>query len=444
VQTPRSIAAQSVLAVASLATQAIADVVLPIGLAGQRRPLSLDLVTIAASGERKTSADNEALRPVRMREKALREIYDHAREEWRIAHAAWKAQLRCIEGKKSIGLDERRFELRALGPEPTEPILPILIAPDPTIEGLAKAWPRLPGSLGLFSSEGGQMIGGYGFGPEHRLKTGANLSTLWDGDGLRRLRALDGVTDLRGRRLALHLMVQPEAAGDLLSDPVLRDQGLLSRLLVAAPDSIAGTRLYREPRPEDDRDIRRYVATMLQLLELGWPCEADRPNELSPRPLSLGPEARQMWIAFHDRVEEETKPDGSLAELKDIAGKAAEQAARIAGVLTIVEEPAAKEIQALTMRNAIELVSWYLNEALRLAGSARISAKLRTAQLLLDWLARTAKKTITVREVQQFGPGRLREREAILATLHILQEHGSLLIDPHHKNRWIVVPGARS
>lgn len=51
VQVPEAIAAQSVLAVAALACQAHADVMLPYG---QKRPLSLDFVTIAASGARKT------------------------------------------------------------------------------------------------------------------------------------------------------------------------------------------------------------------------------------------------------------------------------------------------------------------------------------------------------------------------------------------------------
>jgi hypothetical protein len=288
------------------------------------------------------------------------------------------------------------------------------------------------------------MTGGYGFSPDHRLKTAATLSTLWDGGGLRRMRSIDGVTDLRGRRLALHLMVQPEAAAEFLSDQVLRDQGLLSRVIVAAPDLLAGARLYREPRPEDDRAINQYTASMVRLFEVAWPCQADQPNELSPRPLRLGTQARQMWIEFHDQVEMETRRDGSLAELKDVAGKAAEQAARIAGVLAIVEEPTANEIQALTMKNALELVTWHLNEALRLAKTARISPKLRNAHLLLDWLQRTSRKTITVREVQRLGPGRLREKDTITAAFDVLRDHGWLSDDRTRKKRWVVVSGDKS
>ena len=58
-------------------------------------------------------------------------------------------------------------------------------------------------------------------------------------------------------------MVQPDAAGAFLADPVLRDQGFLSRVLVAAPLSIAGSRAYSDPRPEDEAQIRAYGARLL-------------------------------------------------------------------------------------------------------------------------------------------------------------------------------------
>ena len=95
-----------------------------------------------------------------------------------------------------------------------------------------------PASLGLFTAEGGQFVGGHGMSPEHRLKTAATLSSVWDGQPIKRVRAGDGVTILLGRRLAMHMMVQPDAAAVFFSDPLLRDQGLLSRVLLSAPDSM--------------------------------------------------------------------------------------------------------------------------------------------------------------------------------------------------------------
>jgi Protein of unknown function (DUF3987) len=191
-----ALAAQAVLAVASLAAQRLADVMLPFR---QARPLSLFFVTIAASGDRKSTADNEALIPVRMHEKNGKQDYETTHECWRISHAAWTAQHRKIENDKSLDRLAREAELTALGRAPVEPVKPLLTAPEPTVEALAKHWPALPGALGLFSAEGGQMTGGHGFGPDHRLKTAAALSALWDGAGIRRLRAGDGITDLPGR-----------------------------------------------------------------------------------------------------------------------------------------------------------------------------------------------------------------------------------------------------
>jgi Protein of unknown function (DUF3987)/Bifunctional DNA primase/polymerase, N-terminal len=129
VQVPGAMAGQSVLASASLASCAQANVMLPFG---QPRPLTLFLATIAASGDRKTTADNEALWPVRKYEKTLRHEYDSEIEEWRIEHGAWSAQKRKIEGDGKIDIRERKDRLTSLGKEPEKPLSPFLIAGDPT------------------------------------------------------------------------------------------------------------------------------------------------------------------------------------------------------------------------------------------------------------------------------------------------------------------------
>jgi hypothetical protein len=73
IQAPLAICGQSVLAVAALATQGHADIELPIGRPGQAKPLSGFFVTVAATGERKSVCDREAMWPVTTREAALRE-----------------------------------------------------------------------------------------------------------------------------------------------------------------------------------------------------------------------------------------------------------------------------------------------------------------------------------------------------------------------------------
>lgn len=437
-----ALAAQAVLAVASLAAQRLADVRLPYG---QTRPLSLFLVTIAASGDRKSTADNEALIPVRMHESNLKDAYQHDHETWRIAHAAWAAQHRKIENDRKLDRPAREAELSGLGRAPMEPIRPLLTAPEPTVEALAKYWSALPGALGLFSAEGGQMTGGHGFGPDHRLKTAAALSALWDGAGIRRLRAGDGITDLPGRRLALHLMVQPDAATAFLSEPILRDQGLLSRLLIAAPESLAGTRHWQEPENGLDSAMRRYVAVTLDLLERPAPAANQAGNELTPRALDMTDEAKAAWIAFHDRIEAAMAPDGPLEGLRDVASKAAENAARIAGVLTIVEDADDSTIDAEDMAAACELMTWHITEALRLSGSIRQPPALRSAIKLLEWLRSRRAAEISLREIMRTGPNAVRAKAEAEAALSKLEEHGWIVRQGDGRGaRWTIVSEASS
>jgi hypothetical protein len=107
------------------------------------------------------------------------------------------------------------------------------------------------------------------------------------GKPIKRVRAGDGISILPGRRLSLHVMVQPDAAVGFLADRTLRDQGLLSRVLVSAPASIAGSRLYREADPQDEAAIRSYGARLLSILEAPAKMSEGKRNELEPRALEM-------------------------------------------------------------------------------------------------------------------------------------------------------------
>jgi hypothetical protein len=88
VQCADAVAACSVLAAASLAVQAHADVVSP--ATGRARPASLYLCTVAATGDRKSAADYEALTPIRAREEALREAYEAELPDYKRAKRAFE------------------------------------------------------------------------------------------------------------------------------------------------------------------------------------------------------------------------------------------------------------------------------------------------------------------------------------------------------------------
>src|SRR5262249_47404113 len=150
-----------------------------------------------------------------------------------------------ILSKKNLNFPTRKAALDKLGPEPKAPLSPIIVCHEPTFEGLAKLLINGQPSVGIFASEGGVFIGGHGFSEEAKLRTAAGLSMLWDDGRLTRVRASEG-TALAGRRVALHLQAQPEVAARMFSDQLLADQGLLSRILVIAPDTRQGQRFWKD------------------------------------------------------------------------------------------------------------------------------------------------------------------------------------------------------
>jgi Protein of unknown function (DUF3987) len=422
IQAPEAIAGQSVLAVASLAAQAHADVMLPYG---QTRPLGLYLVTIGSSGERKSSTDAEAMAPVVEHEAMMNSSYESAVADYEIAKTAWTSARRSIDsGNNKLSLADRTMKLKLLGPCPPAPLLPTITSSEPTVEGLLKNGPRLHPSHGIFSPEGAQLICGYGFGPDHLEKTGGTLSSFWDGGATKRLRA-DEFLNYVGRRLSMHVMVQPGVAAKFVENEILRDQGMLSRLLVAHPDSKIGTRLWREPGPRGE-EMAAYNRTIRRMLATEPTYKNERKTELRPRVLHLTYAARAKWIEFHDEVEPRLGKSRELSTIKDFGSKVAENAARIAGVLTLVSDLGATEVGPEAMDSALDLMEWYLDEALRLDQTASVDPQMVDAQKLLDWLMEhehAYTEGVTRKEIAKSGPGRLRAKRKYDPLIAILLDH---------------------
>ncbi len=425
VQAPVAICAQSVLAASTLAAQSNADVQLP---TGQNRPLSGYFITVGATGERKTSTDNEALRPVWKHEENLRAQYKADLPAYQNAADAWQKQRdQILSDKGKYGdQDAKRQALDALGNGPTPPLHPMKVCPEPTMEGLERLLLHGQPSMGIFSGEGGQFIGGHGMREEAKLRTATSLSSVWDGAPIKRVRAGDGATILVGRRVSVHLMVQPDVANILLSDRLLENQGFLSRLLTVAPESTAGTRLWREPAAGAEADLRRYGARLLDLLERAPRLAGGKANELDPPALDLATAARPLWIAFADHVECEIRPDGTLAPVRGLANKLAEHAARIAGVLTMIQDAGATEISVAQMEAGIHLAQHYADEALRLFDSGHVSPGIANAERLLGWLLAREEPLISLPDIYQLGPNAIRDKRTAQVVVGVLEDHGWL------------------
>lgn len=419
VRCPLSMCTQSALAAATLVIAPHFDVALPSG----RRPLTGLFVTIAESGERKTSLDKLALRAVYDAEKRWAEDTKAQRSAYTADKAAYEAAVAVAKKRAKGDRAATRSAIETLGSEPAAPRDPMLLVGDPTAEGLtlhleARPW------CGVFSSESGAFIGGHALRKENKMATAALLNTLWDGGAIRRRRVLTGSTFLPGCRCSAHLMMQGVVAEQLFADPMLDGIGLLARVLLVAPESAAGTRLWREPDPSVWRTLGDYERTLTAFLDRE-PAVTEA-GALAPQPLDLDPDAKALWVAFHDEAERDMRQGGELAGMRAFASKLPEHAGRLAAVLAVYADPETTVVSAEAMAQGIELAKHYTREMQRLAAGAQVAPELQAAERLLHWWQSQPEPAQHLATIYQRGPASLRDAVSARAAVATLEEHGWL------------------
>jgi len=431
IKAPLTLCCQSVLASASLAAQAHYDVLLPWG---EKKPLSLFLLTVAESGERKSGVDDVVLGAAKAQERQDMEaygieqkIYEAELSQWKeVADAANKAAAKAA--KSQLASDIAAEAKHSCPEKPEPPITPIRFVTEPTVEGLYKLMAVSQPSIGLFSDEAGLLIGGHALNSDNALKTMARWCKMWDGASFDRVRAGDGSGVLYGRRLAMHQLAQPDVMALLLGDRMANGQGLLARCLVAWPESTIGHRhIDVFEQPKERHEVKRLFAKLKTLTE-AEPRTGKSEQELDPVELPLSEEAKQMAIAAINQFETLMQTGNDLSELRDRTSKALENACRIAGVLTAIEEGmAAREIDANRLSRALVIIQWYLVEMLRIRGAAVVPQSVNDAESLSRWLDSRGLVVFGSSLLLTKGPSHLRNKKRLDPAISELVTNGYLV-----------------
>lgn len=378
-QAPVEIAAHGVLAVAALAAQERAHVMLP---GRGPRPLTSFFLTVAESGERTSTANDLAVLPVVRREQVLAAAYE-------ARYAAYTAALRGPAAGRPTQCPARRPRLWC----------------EQTLAGLERHW-NSRAALGLSAGYDGV----FGGGPVRRRRDATFLCALWDGE-MRAGRAADAC-----RTLSLHLTVSPREAKALFSDAVLNDRGTMGRFLTVYPPTRIGSRVW-EGVPEVPA-LDSYDAGMAALFEAAATSEA--------RGLPFAPGAGSAWLAFAADVERAMAADGAYESIRALAARLPDHAARLAAVLALAADPDAAEIAAEAADRGIALARHYAHEAIRLfAPAGAVSPAPRRADLLLRWLLeKHAGKTVSLRSICRNGPLSVRESQTACRAMGDLERLG--------------------
>jgi putative DNA primase/helicase len=404
-----------------LAVQTHYDVERAKSLAG---PTGLFLVAIAESGERKSSCDGYFSKALRDHDSEQAEAAKPDIRTYEASRAAWAAEKSGIEAAIKAaakgGDDTSNFKRQLLAHEalqPLPPIVPRLVygdaTPEALIDGLS-AWK----SGGVLSAEAGAVLGGHAMG-DSAMRNLSTLNMLWSGEAIRQDRRSRPSVNIEGARLTIGLQVQESTLREFIrgTGDLARGTGFFARCLMAWPESTQGTRRFQKP-PEFT--ALGGFTDRLKLI-LSRPVPADHAKTM----LRLSEGAHAAWVTYHNHIETELREGGELRDIRDIASKSADAAARISALFHVFEGKTGV-IDAATMGKACELAAWHLNESLRFFGQMSQPKNMSDAARAEEWAVRYLQGTdtdkISTRDLQRLGP--VRDKQSLDDALRELADLG--------------------
>ena len=447
VQAPIPMIASSSLAALSIAAQAHVDVARSERLHG---PTGLFLLTIADSGERKSSVDGHFTKAIERYEleqanlaKPKVKDYEAELQVWKAKNEGIKDKIRQL-AKSGKSTDLQSSVLRDHEHEmPEEPKIPRLlyadVSPEKLALELATKWPV----GGVFSAEGGMVLGSSGMGKESIMRTLSLYNQLWDGRSLTVDRKSTESFSVKGARLTIALQVQESTLRSFFTHAggLARGTGFLARFLISHPKSTQGSRMFIEA-PSPCVHLDKFNERIYEILSR--PPRFDE-GLLSPTLVKLDAQAKAAWIVFHDCVERELTVGGELHDVRDVASKIADNAARIAALLQIFEGNIDAGVGEGAFEGASRIAAWHLHEALRFLGGAaqpqaeEMANAARLDKWLLGYCKREGVAQVSNKKVQQFGPSGLRDKTTIESVVRQLNSLGRARIVEDGRSRLIQV-----
>jgi putative DNA primase/helicase len=431
VKAPISMVALSALSTVSLALQAHSDVKRLPKLEG---PIGLFILVIADSGERKSTCDSFFSRSITAYEKDQEEANKEPLKDFRAAWDSWDAKRNGVKdeirrlAKKQESTSRLELALQALERErPKEPRVPRLLYADATPEALAlslaKKWP----TGGVVSAEAGIVFGSHAMGKDSVMRNLALFNQLWDGATLKVDRKTSESFTVRGARLTIALQVQEPTLHAFFerSGPLARGTGFLARFVVAWPKSTQGTRQI-DPRapggPESWPRLAAFNRRVAEILALKIPMEGD--DGLEPPVLEMSPEATSAWIEYHNEIESQLLPGGEFYDVKDVASKSADIAARLAALFQLFAGEG-DAISVTALNSASLIAAWHLQESRRFFGEIALPDELADAvrldRFFVDYCRQEGIQQIAQRDLQRLGP--VRDGERFRSALKALEDH---------------------
>lgn len=434
---PEPIILSSMLAAMSQLCQGLIDVKKP---SGQTVPVSMYFLTIAESGERKSTVHNYFWSEIN-RHDQQEQIHcknDVQRKDSLLA--VWEQKHKQLSrGVAQLDFDEVKDsevfqQLLAHEQKKPKPAAMLrLIYDDATSSALFLGIHKNSKNAGLVSSEGGSILNG------NTLRDLPKINGIWSGDNIVVDRSSTESFSLVDARLTIAIMIQKAAFDKYVMNhgDEAKGIGLWARFMICKSYSTQGSRFidnYQAPQKYNWFNDR--VIALLAENKTAF-------TESTPRKvLEFDQYAQQNWINWFNFIESNVRQGGGLLEsVPDYASKMADNAARLAALLHYFENGDSQPyIDSNTLDTAISICQWYAAEFVHLRLLPEQAD--RDIQLLQDWLHHIINGSRTIFNphliidqqhkmfilkrnfLRQYAPNPLRERERLNKALREMQALG--------------------
>ncbi|MBH2717038.1 DUF3987 domain-containing protein [Serratia marcescens] len=452
-QIPMELIGNVVLAAISLTCQSLIEVIQP--HTNMAEPCSLYLMTIAESGEGKTTINKQVMKPCYAFASSLIEQYEqhiadykHQFKLWKIRQQALESNLRQAIRKGYTGENEEQAINKHAENEPQRPSRPNFIYEDATLKALVEGLSEHP-EAGFISDEAITFFRSY-------LKnTPGLLNKAWDGE-MFDFRRADGEIYQITPCLTFSLMSQPGVFMDYVNKHgvAARASGFMSRFLFSWVESSIGTRQGNRTTIDAEYDLEAFHERVIELLALNIIPRPDGATQ--KKKLSLMPEALEIWKDYRANTERKMAPENEWEHIRDIVSKASSNALRIAALLQYFYQSNSEEIQPDTIACAIKIMDWYLNQASQLfyPMSERFQFE-QDVRELYSWIENRIRQNggcaILKNDLEKYGPHRLRRIERLTPVLDQLISqgffgiirmfsHSALYVAPRSRNGYFNLP----
>lgn len=417
VQAPESMIVLVQLSTISTALQGAINVSLPIN---KICPVSILAITIAESGERKSTVESHYMGVLKSIQKKLLVEHRSTFNKYKFLKEIHDEETVRLKRRLSKEKDDESYEL-ALNElqahhdaEPIKPRIPKFLYEDVTKEALLVGLSEnLPNAF-LGSDEGGILFKSY------IMLSTAIINSLWGGGDVDIGRKTLESFVVSDARLTMHIMTQWSALQDFLgrSKDDLRGNGFFARAIVTNPISLCGYRQvsgYEYSKKATEKFNDRIKQLLLNAIAM-----EDYRNRIT---VTFSNEAKNVWLDIANDIEIKMGPGGMYECAKDHASKVPENIARVAALIHCFEHPGDFEISVESLWLAVELLSYFSRDFLRVFCPP--PKYVLDAQELFEWLKPFIDSGIRYMRknyILQYGPKCTRKKSDLQAALDYLKQ----------------------